>query len=340
LGKQSDVSRNWNGQSFDVLKSFSQLRDCGGKLSGAEGYIMRRKIKGSSILVMLTLLGLVLLTSGIVGQQSDESTRKLWDTAFIARPATRTRAKRRARSYRVATPKVPVDNVAPDSVVGVTLWRLRPAASTDSGERLIYHDDAATNEWVPERISPQTRMGQGDKLRISIEGARKGYLYVIDREQYADGSLGEPYLIFPTTRTLNGDNKIDLGRLTEIPAQDDSPPYFTIRRSRPDNVAEVLSVLVTPAPLDGLAITDKAQKLTGEQVATWEKQWSTGVGFLEMETKTTQSWTKEERDAGSNTRALSANAPAPQLLFYRAAAKASEPLFVKLQLWYKPAKKG
>src|SRR5918993_2892531 len=267
------------------------------------------------IIIICVALALV---AGVMAQTSDESTRKLWDTAFIGSSNTRRPSKRRSGNYRIATPNVPVDNVAPDTVVGVTIWRLRPATRSDSGERLIVHDDSSSQEWLPERISPNTRLAPGDRLRISVEAARTGYLYVIDREQYADGTLGEPYLIFPTTRTLSGDNKVAIGKLAEIPALDDSPPFFTIRKSRPDHVAEVMSVLVTPEPLEGLQITEKAQKLTNEQVATWEKAWSTSVGRLEMST-TGQAWTKAEKD--SATRALTAGAPAPQLLFYRPSVK-------------------
>src|SRR5215207_2888781 len=180
-----------------------------------------------------------------MAQKDDEATRKLWDTAFIAASNTRKSAKRRS-SYRIATPNVPIENVAPDTVVGVTLWRLRPASRSDAGERLIVHDGEATKEWLPERISANTRLVQGDKLRITVEAVRAGYLYVIDREQYADGTLGEPYLIFPTTRTGGGDNQVAIGRLLKIPAQGDSPPFFTMRKSRPNHVAEVVSVLVTP----------------------------------------------------------------------------------------------
>ena len=54
----------------------------------------------------------------------------------------------------------------------------------------------------------------------------RAYLYVIDREQYADGTQGEPYLIFPTTRTRGGDNSVKAGRVMEIPSQDDNPPYL------------------------------------------------------------------------------------------------------------------
>ena len=262
-----------------------------------------------------------------------EQTRKLWDTAFIS-PASKQTASRRRRSgaYRIATPNVPTDNVAPDTVVGVTIWRLRPANRSDSGERLIVHDDSSTKEWLPERISANTRLVQGDKLRISVEAVRNGFLYVINREQYADGTLGEPYLIFPTTRTTGGDNEVSVGKLIEIPGQDDAPPFFTMRKSRPDHVAEVVSVLVTLKPLEGVQIGDRPQKLTDTQVAEWEKTWGSSVGRLDM-TTVGQTWTKDEKDA--RTRALTTSAPAPQLVFYRPGAKLTEPLFVKLKLSYR-----
>ena len=282
-----------------------------------------RFISGLILLILIVISGLA--------QKPEDATRKLWDTAFID-SASNKKGPSRRRAYRIATPDVPVNNVAPETVVGVTLWRLRPANRSDSGERLIVHDDSAVSEWLPERISATTRLVQGDRLRISVETVRAGYLYVIDREQYADGTLGEPYLIFPTTRTSGGDNKVAIGRLLEIPAQDDSPPFFTMKKSRPDHVAEVLSVIVTPAPLEEVQVTDKAQKLSDAQVAGWEKAWGTSVGRLEMPT-TGQTWTKEEKDA--TTRALTASAPAPQLVFYRPSLKATDPMYVKLRLQYR-----
>jgi len=291
------------------------------------------KVIASFVLLTLVALSFCLVEprSLAAAQTVDERTRKLWDTAFTGASTPRKSSKRRSK-YRVATPNVPVDNVAPDTVVGVTIWRLRPANRSDSGERLIVHDDSATKEWLPERISANTRLVQGDRLRISVEAVRDGYLYVINREQYSDGTLGEPYLIFPTTRTAGGDNQVAIGKLIEIPAQDDSPPFFTMRKSRPDHVAEVVSVLVTPTPLEGVQITDKAQKLSDGQVAKWESAWGSSVGRLEMAT-TGQAWTKEEKD--STTRALTASAPAPQLLFYRPMVKPTEPMFVKLKLQYR-----
>ncbi len=271
-----------------------------------------------------------------LAQQPEETTRKLWDTAFTSSATTKKTSRRRTSgNYRVATPTVSVENVAPDTVVGVTVWRLRPAKAADSGERLIVHDGADTRSWLPERVSANAKLVQGDRIRISIEAARTGYLYVIDREQYADGSLGEPYLIFPTTRVLSGDNRVTLGKLTEIPAQEDSPPYFTVKKTRPDHVAEVMSVLISPTPLDGIQITEKAQRLSDSQLATWEKSWSTGVGWMEMEGGSGRAWTKEEKEAGAGTtRALTSNAPVPQLLFYRSSASVNQPMLVNVHLWY------
>lgn len=277
--------------------------------------------------VILIFALLVLLGLSISAQRPEDMTRKLWDTAFSSSSTKKSTNRRRA--YRNATPNVPVNNVAPETVVGMTLWRLRPPRRADSGERLIVHDD--NTEWVPERISATTRLGQGDRLRISVEAVRAGFVYIIDREQYADGSLGEPYLIFPTKRTGGGDNEVAIGRLLDIPAQDDSPPFFVMKKSRTDHVAEVLSVIVTPTRLEDINITDKALKLTDEQVASWEKSWGSGVGRMEM-AMAGQSWTKEEKDA--RTRALTASAPPPQLLFYRPSVKPTEPMFVKLRLAY------
>src|ERR1044072_6665409 len=115
------------------------------------------------------VLLIVLIGSFVLAQKPEDATRKLWDTAFIGSSTSKKREHRCRGTYGVATPNVPVENVAPDTVVGVTLWRLRPANRSDAGERLIVHDDNATSEWLPERISATTRLVQGDKLRISVE---------------------------------------------------------------------------------------------------------------------------------------------------------------------------
>ena len=290
---------------------------------------------------ILTASMMVLCLAGLlvpVAQQTqeNETTRHLWDTAFIDKgnKASATRKPAR-RSYRIITPQVPITGVSADTVIGITLWRLRPTRRADTGERIITHEGPQSVAWLPQRVSSNGRLAEGDRIRMSIETARTGYLYVVDQEQYADGSKGEPYLIFPTTRTLRGDNSVKAGRLIEIPSQEDSPPYFTLKRTRADHVGENVIVLVTPTPIESLTITDKAQRVSDETLAQWEKSWGSQTGRLEMTNGSGQSWTKQEKEAGADrTRSMTEAEPAPQTLYYRPGVGSQDPVLIRVQLQY------
>jgi len=276
------------------------------------------------------------LTARVKPVPQGEQTRRLWDSEFFKakKPSP---AKRR---YRVATPRIPTGRVDENGVLGITLWRLRPSRATDDKEvRLFKHPKDKTNvtEWTPERISVNTPLAVGQRVRLSVEAARNGYLYVIDRELYADGTLGDPHLIFPTSRLRGGDNQVSVGRIIDIPALEDEPNYFILDPDRPELVGEVISVLVTPRPLDNVKIGEDASKLSKDDIAVWEKSWGAQVGRLELENSFGKAWTKEEKDA-SKGQALSQNGPAPQTVYYRPAAKPDEALMVSVRLRYGSAK--
>jgi hypothetical protein len=148
--------------------------------------------------------------------------------------------------------------------IGVTIWRLRPSAGVDGGARVLVMESAQTTQWTPQRIEADTPLQVGERVRLTIESPRAGYLYVIDREQYADGTLGDAYLIFPTLRTRGGDNQVRPGKLIDIPAQEDNPSYFTLvpSPSRNDQVGVVLYSIVSPQPVGELRITVRRLKLS------------------------------------------------------------------------------
>ncbi|MEP7341024.1 MAG: hypothetical protein ABI977_25050 [Acidobacteriota bacterium] len=276
--------------------------------------------------------------------QDGEQTRKLWDSQFF-KPAPKAVANKPAaprRRYRIVTPNISTDRVDSDTVVGITLWRLRPATPSDDKQvRLFKHakDNTKVVQWTPERISVDTPLAVGQRVRLSIESARTGYLYVIDRELYADGSMGEPYLIFPTTRLRNGNNQVTIGRIIDIPTQEDSPNYFNLEPDRADLVGEVISVLVTQQPLPDLKLAEDAVPISKSLVAEWERNWSAQVGRLELENFAGKAWTKEEKDASAaNGTKLKQDSPAPQTLYYQPGAKASDPLMVSVKLRYGSAK--
>jgi Domain of unknown function (DUF4384) len=218
--------------------------------------------------------------------------------------------------------------------IGVTIWKLRKADAGDSGARILVQEDNQTVGWIPERVSSGSALRVGDRVRLSIESPEPGYLYVIDRERYASGERGAPYLIFPTTRTRDSDNTVTGGRLIDIPAQDDRPNFFTLETSRADQSGEELTVLLTPKPLEGLQIGPKALVLSADRVANWEKQWSGGTEMFELEGGAGKRWTDAEQRAGAeNSRLLTQTDPPPQTI-YRVASGPGEPLLVRVLLRY------
>lgn len=251
-----------------------------------------------------------------------------------ARPGKSGATSKRA-GYRNATPKSAAPKAADGEVaqLGLTIWRLRPSRANDE-VRMIVQQGADAAEWTPERVATDAPLRLGERIRFSFESPRAGYLYVIDREQYANGSLGEPALIFPTTRTRGGDNRVAPGRIIEIPAQEDRPNYMWLKPTRLDLVGESLIVIVTPQSLEGITIGEQPLSLSMDQVAKWEKTWAAAVERFEMTGGVGQSWTRAERDAGADaTRQLTQEDPGPQTI-YRVAVKADQPILVKVGLRY------
>jgi hypothetical protein len=262
----------------------------------------------------------VVLAAGgsLLPAAQDETTRSITPEKFLkARPAaaaktTPTVTYRPVDARRPAA-KIPAGGETVE--LGVTIWRLRPARGQDVARLLVQEADVTT-QWTPERVPVGTPLTTGDRVRLSIESPRSGYLYVIDREQYADGTEGDPFLIFPTTRTRGGDNRVAGGRLVEIPSQEDRPPYFTMRPSRPDQTGERLTIVVTEAPAREVTIAADAVKVPRAMVAEWEARGAVAVEHLEMVGGAGRAWSRAEQRAGADaTRLLRQDDPPPQTLF-------------------------
>lgn len=259
------------------------------------------------------------------GQTRDIVPEKMWEAR---KASTQTTAKPAYKPVGAATQQPGARQI------GVTIWRLRAARTDDAGARILVQEAAATTELVPERVSSDSRLRAGDRVRVSIESPETGYLYVIDRERYTSGGRGEPWLIFPTTRTRGGDNRVTAGKLIDIPAQGDQPNFFTLRPGREDQSEEELTVLLTKAPLPGVTLGTSALKLTNEQVSEWEKRWgAAAVDRFELSGGAGKTWTRAEQQAGAETRLLTQDDPAPQTV-YRVASKPDEPVLVKVRLRY------
>ena len=274
-----------------------------------------RRFRWSALALLMALNG--------YAQDDQVRTRELWDTNLLnKRP-----------SGRMAEPaKQPAGAPKDDAFVGITLWRMRPSKPADEQRvRALIQEDSGPREWTPERLTSDTPLLPGQKVRLSVESARTGYLYVIDREEYTGGSKGDPYLIFPTLRTRGGNNHVAAGVLIEIPAADDSTPYFTVENTRADQTGELLTILVSKQPLPGLSIGKARMKLTEAQVTEWEKKWKAKTQRLEAAGQAGKAYTGAEKDAGAGKTQLTHDDPVPQTMF-RVDARPGAPLLVEFRL--------
>lgn len=293
-------------------------------------------MKPEKLTLTIALLLCALATSTAAGRQ--DATRGLrLKKVEQSRPASATgEPSGEPRTYRSANSMVSSSEMRKaatesEAVLGVTLWRLRPSGSADGkGARLLEQKGEKSVEWAAERIESGTPLNEGDRVRISIESPTTGYLYVIDREVYSDGSHGDAYAIFPTTRTRGGDNTVAAGRVIEFPAQDDNPPYFTLSRSRKEHQGEELILIVSPRPLAEIPASATPVKLRAELLADWEKQWGGKAELFELEGGAGRQYTAQEKAAGTDgARMLTQTDPLPQTVL-RVNAKPGGALLVKV----------
>ena len=261
------------------------------------------------------ICALVVLAPLSVQGQGDD-TRSIVPEAFLkARPAAPKAPSDGGPLYRRVNRPGAKAATGSVSEIGVTIWKLRPATAGDTA-RLLVQDPQGAMQWTPQRVEAGMPLALGDRVRVSVESPRDGYLYVIDREQYADGTTSEPYLIFPTTRARGGDNRVTAGRLVELPAQTDAPPFFTLQATKPNQVAELITVLISQKPLMDVTPGPGPLALGRDLVARWEKDAGSTVEQLEMVGGAGRAWSAEEQRAGADaTRLLTQQDPPPQTVF-------------------------
>jgi hypothetical protein len=292
-----------------------------------------------AVLIVCTFATTLIATSP---SRAQEDERRLWDSEFLkkrqaAKPsatkpsATNQTPTKRHPAYRRISVKNPaIDEKAEGEMLGVTVWRLRPTKNEDGKDsRLLLQDDTSreNKEWTPERVESETSFAEGEQVRLSIESPRDGFLYVIDRELYRDGTFSEPYLIFPTLQNRNGNHAVAAGKLIEIPDKS----AFRLKPLREDYKGESLTLIITKEPLAEIKVGATFIKLEAEMVGQWEKQWGVPVERFEMIGGAGKAYTKVEKEAGEGSRLLTQEDELPQTL-YRVVTKTGNPILVTVML--------
>jgi len=237
--------------------------------------------------------------------------------------------------------------------LGVTIWRLQPNApfadfNQDACRSSVRSIGVGTEIGRPTMISTPLRVSQdtlfrtGDRVRLSIESPRPGYLYIINREVYGDQSYGAPKVIFPTQRIRGGNNYLAPGSPVEFPDLCDNANYFEFLPLRGEKkpVAESLTMIVTDKPLTDVGVPRDALRISTDWMAAWEARWSGRTNVYDLEAGEGQPYTERELNAGyeirikgqPGTRELGQGSPQPQTLY--SVDSRGDGIMATVLLWY------
>ncbi|MEO7660166.1 MAG: hypothetical protein ABIV48_11180, partial [Pyrinomonadaceae bacterium] len=186
-----------------------------------------------------------------------------------------------------------------------------------------------------ERLAADKEFKAGDLVRLSIESPETGYLYVIDREIYEDGSLGLPVQIFPTMQTRGGNNRVERGMLTDIPSQSDRVPYFTLKSTDPKWQGELLTLIISSVRLPELVAPAKASQIDAGLLTALEEKYLKEVSQYEQDDSESKPYTKVEKEAAAaGARQLTLEDPFPQTV-YRVKSRPTDVILINLRLMVK-----
>jgi len=273
---------------------------------------------------------------------SEEYINKKRKISLIKKPprgtksvTTVTGGKAKKRTYRKIRGKlVKVTPKYEEAMLGLTVWKVRPASESDEAKGLI--EEESGSKIALERRESETPLEIGDRIRLTVETlSRKGYLYVVDRELYSDGTYSSPKLIYPTQKTIRRNIAISPGNLIFIP----ETRNFVVEPvpGGKNQIAEVLTVIISPKILiEDSMLKQKAIDLPPAQFADWLK-WEVETALIEQNEGAGQAITPIELSAASGDAAkglveeLTQDDPPAQSV-YRALIKRGNPFLVNVFL--------
>jgi hypothetical protein len=268
-------------------------------------------------------------------ENNEEERRRMFRT-FSQRRQAANRTLPPRNSSAVKSPNSGADKTVNDALIGLTVWEMRESAS--GAERRSFTLKKANGQNVnmrPFRLGSGSALVAGRSYVFSIESARTGYLYVIDRELYTKGAIGTPLLLFPTKDVRGGIFKVTAGDVVEIPDQKNETAYFEATKHGPDHIGEALTIIISPEPLVSTSRLEvEPITLNTDEFEKWQKLWATRTRWAENATATGQAYTEAEGKAGGDpVYKLKEGDPLPQRV-YELAAKQDTPLLLTVVLRY------
>ena len=211
-----------------------------------------------SFLVLLTLCTAGMGQDGTKSIKSEEYLNKRPESSTLETRGAFTRSGNRQQSAGRAQTYT-VDKSFPGGLpprdqeyvrLGVTIWRFNagqcpiPNCPLPAGG-----DKGLVDTSAGVRVDDSSALSTGERVRLALESlSHNGFIYIIDREQFADNTFGDPYLIFPTRSINNGNNYARPGLQIQLPR---AQGCFCVKSRNPQKLlmADNLVVIISPQPL-------------------------------------------------------------------------------------------
>ena len=201
-----------------------------------------KTLPSAARLILLITLGIFISNSFVASSQNSSQDTRGYKPIEYAKRIQNQISQKRARSKTPRRKRVvryfPLTNdttlITEGIDVGVTLWLLRAAIKTDSKEvqeptRIAVRKKGEPEEklmmMTPTRTASETVFANGDLLKLTIESPFEAYIYVISREEYVDGTVSDPYLIFPARGDVGISDKGFPGRLLFLPSVENDDKF-------------------------------------------------------------------------------------------------------------------
>jgi len=241
--------------------------------------------------------------------------------------------KRRNRTTTFRTPNRFAPRPAPNGTVftqvGITIWLV------DSGKSKGVEQLRA--EQTQERLDTNATYTDGDTIRLTVVSQSGGYLYIVDREQYSDGTYSPAVLAFPTLKTRRGDNLIQAWEPVQIPAYPSvwrfKPRVLKVGEGRKVQTAEVLTIIISPQPLiDHSRISSQQLALDKGEFERWQTQWQTKSQQFDMENSVGQVFKSGAKGVEQQGTEATGEEELDAQTFYQVANKPGTPIMVTVPL--------
>ena len=285
--------------------------------------------------LVLSICPVTLLLGNLVALHGQEGSKGLLpaEAGVKTNPNRKTTRRISLRTRRAFT-RVSAPAGTEYGQLGITIFRVH-AGQSKAVEQV-------GDEQMIERLDTNAAYTVGDAIRLRIESPTAGYLYIVDQEQYSDGSFGPAVLAFPTAKHLaarRGTNFIRAWAQVEIPAYPASwrftPRKLKEGETRKVQTAEVLTIIISPTALvDKSRLSEKQLELNRGEFERWRLQWRKPI-HQQFEVENSIGERVQSKSVEEQGEEVIDNNDIGAQTIYQVAIKPGQPLMVTLPLAFK-----